>query len=267
MSHPQSLSRTRLTAVLLTLLAVLGLAAAPAAMAWPKPPRTVPPGGVDVCVPAKPGTYTLEHVTTQARLDELNALKRQGHNVHVAEGGACEGPIAPPPGEPGTSGPSCGTTITCPPGPAGPAGPQGPPGPVVYVPVPVPVEKVCTSRRTITHLVRTRYPGASNREGARVLGIDRKVRGPNGQRGVWTGTDADGKQIRTTYKRLKNGRIRVTVHAAGHRFTGFNNDLRTTVNVRTTEGTFRTIYRSAVCRAQQGNPNDQGSRAPVIPVR
>lgn len=169
-------------------------------------------------------------------------------------------PVTPPTPAP----PACGTTITCPP-------------PVtIYVDrtvtivqqVPAPL---CTSDRTIRSLVRVRYPGASNTEGFRVLGIDRRVLGPvtNGARprGVWTGLDADGHVIPTGAVVRADGRIQLTIVPKGLHFSGFNNDLRTTVNIRTTRGTYRVIYRSAVCRSQQGNPNDQGSRAPVIPVR
>jgi hypothetical protein len=129
--------------------------------------------------------------------------------------------------------------------------------------VPAPPQ-VCTSNRTIKFLVRQRYPGASNAEGNPVLRIDRskvgKVNGKIVGRGVYTGLDADGKVIRTTYRVLRSGRIQVTIEAAGHRFNPYANDLRTTVWLDTGAHTYRTLYVSATCRSTQGNPNDQRAR-------
>lgn len=230
---------------------ILTLTIPAAAMAWPTPQP-----GQPACIPNGDGAFHIDP----------NAQPPFPRGSHQPERGRCEGPVRPAPTPIPT--PSCGTTVTCPPGPAGPpgpqgpagpAGPQGPPGETVYVPVPVPVptERLCTSRRVITHVVRRRYPGETNTAGALVTAVRR----------VSTGLDHDGKRIATTVRKRADGRFVVTIRAAGHRFSGFDNELRTTVVLHTAAGNFRTIYRSAVCRSEQGNPNDQGSRAPVIPVR
>jgi hypothetical protein len=151
----------------------------------------------------------------------------------------------------GGSSPIATTTIDrCPP----------PPTSVIQVPVPVPVPtppQVCTSRSVMEFKVRRRYPGASNTEGALVT---RVVKAET----LHIGTLPNGGN-RTTVRRV-GGRFVVRVDFRGVQFTGFNNDTRTTVVLHTSQGNFRTIYRGAQCRAQQGNPNDQSARSPVIPV-
>lgn len=182
-----------------------------------------------------------------------------GSSARVASSCTLPAPPAPP---------TCGTTLTCPP-------PTIITNTVTIDRTVTIIQQVpaalCTSDRTIRSLVRVRYPGAANDEGFRVLGIDRRALGPitNGSRprGAWTGLDADGHVIPTGAVVRADGRIQLTIVPKGLHFSGFNNDLRTTVNIRTSRGTYRVIYRSAVCRSQQGNPNDQTSRAPVIPVK
>lgn len=138
--------------------------------------------------------------------------------------------------------------------------------------VPAPPQ-LCTSGRSISFLVRVRYPGVTNTDGSPVLRIDRsKVKHVNGKlvgRGAYTGLDSEGKVIVTSAQVLsagKNaGRIRVTIKAAGHKFNPYSNDLRTTVWLETADGSYRTLYVSATCRSEQGNPNDQRARTVIIP--
>ena len=175
--------------------------------------------------------------------------------------------------------PTCGTTQTCPPGTPGqngaPGAPGAPgvgydctgapvlpgqtpatcPGQTVYVPVPVPVEKVCTSRRVITHRV------AQTLFGREVIGVRANSPGYN------------------TSVRLVDGRYVVSVDVRGEKFTGFNNNVRTRVVVRlgrkagTTRpiartGWWRTVYKADTCRSRKGaaDQNDASSRTPLIPV-
>lgn len=184
------------------------------------------------------------------------------------------------PTKPTCSGPG---SIQCPPGqagPAGPQGPQGPPGVTTIVTrtevVTVIQERQCVSQRLQRPLLRRRYPGVSNNQGFRVVGIDtNKTKTVAGvlERGVWTGMDTLGNNIATDYtlERIDGAqRIRLWIDTRGRTFTGFDNDLRTTVwlRVRLDNGSLasrRVIYKSAVCRSEQGNPNDENARSPEIP--
>lgn len=237
--------KPRIITLAATAALILTLILPAAAFAWPAPPPTVPPAGVDVCVPAQPrGSFVIEHVTTQQRLNELRSTR----GTHVAENGRCEGPVTPAPTPvPTPTPPSCGTTITCPP-------------PVVIdrtvtVIQQVPVEQVCTSRRIITHRVAQTQFGR-----------------------LVTGVRANSPGYPTTVRRV-NGRWVVSVDVRGEQFTGFNNNVRTRVVVKlgrragTTRpiarpGWWRTVYKADTCRSRKGaaDQNDVSSRTPLIPV-
>jgi hypothetical protein len=143
-------------------------------------------------------------------------------------------------------------------------------------------ERRCVSARLQRPVLRYRYPGVRNSQGFRVIGVDTsKTKTILGvvHRGAWTGMDSrpaelGGPQVIPTDTTLEqiNGRerVRLWIDTRMRYFTGFDNELRTTVwlRVRMDSGTVtsrRVIYRSAVCRSEQGNPNDENARSPEIP--
>lgn len=176
--------------------------------------------------------------------------------------------------------PTCPSGPAGPQGPAGPAGPQGPPGQTIVITRTEIViqDRVCTSRRLQRPILRRRYPGVRNTQGFEVIGVDTsktKTRGTGGvlERGVWTGIDSLGNNIATDFTiETINGvrRVRLWIDTRGRTFNPYENELRSTVwlRVRLADGRLasrRVIYRSAVCRSEQGNPNDENARSPEIP--
>lgn len=197
---------------------------------------------IPVQVPADGQPHIISAVTTWQQ-------DGGGRSVKTA---TCTVPVPPTPPAP----PSCGTTATCP--------PQVIIREVTHEVVrEVPVEKVCTSRRVIEFKVRRRYPGVANAQGALVTGIK------SAETLSLRGSDLNGSARgdgRTTFRKT-GGRWVVRVDLRGVVFSGFDNDTRTTVVVRTARGDRRLIYKAAQCRAVQGNPNDENARSPEIPVR
>lgn len=200
---------------------------------------------IPVQVPADGQPHTISAVTTW----------QQDNGGRAVKTATCTVPVPPQPPTPPTP-PTCGTTVTCP--------PQVIIREVTHEVVrEVPVEKVCTSRRVIEFKVRRRYPGVANAQGALVTGI--KSAETLSLRGADLNGSARGDG-RTTFRKT-GGRWVVRVDLRGVVFSGFDNDTRTTVVVRTERGNRRLIYKAAQCRAVQGNPNDENARSPEIPVR
>lgn len=172
--------------------------------------------------------------------------------------------------------PPCPVCVQCPPGPAGPQGPPGITTVITRTEIVI-QERQCVSRRLQRATLRKRYPGFQNQQGFTVVGIDNsKTKMIAGvlERGVWTGMDALGNNIATDWSWTRDAagdrRVRLWIDTRGRTFTGLDNELRTTVwlRVRLDNGRLasrRVIYRSAVCRSEQGNPNDENARSPEIP--